>query len=326
MECFRNYVGLKGCGLPASLSGFDVNSLAGISLPMLEGVSNAEQANFLGVWNDIVNRSLLRIESDILNALRPTVRIPTIHALETAGRFAQPLTQIAPGAGLAGAYFELIYSEYLSLFVENITVYSIAPQQITLRLIDVSTGQDISTFAATLVAGYNIIPINTEFLNTPGNNKYFLAYDTAITTLAQSDSLYAQSATPSASGKYLYVWGASAPPGLISEDTIRRFSESFGLVVRFQVRCSLASYVCRIRERFKMAYAYLLAYEIIIECIVSTRLNQWTVINRDEIGKLADDYERKFERALKIALDGCELPADVCFECDQRVYTAFLGV
>lgn len=337
MECFRNYVGLKGCGLPASLSGFDINSLAGISLPMLEGVSNEEQQNFYGVWTDIVNRSLLRMESDILNALRPKTRIPKIHAVETIGMFNQPLTPLSTVGKLAGIYFELIYSEYLALFLEDITVYSNAVQPITLRLIDVSSGQDLAIITASLVVGYNTIPINREFVNTPGNNRYFLAYDTSVTNLSKTDAQrnYPYSSDLECSHNcafdirygYPNVWGAYVPStSPVNVNTIQRTAETFGLATRYQVQCSLAAYVCRIRERFKQAYAYLLGYELIIECIVSTRLNQWTVINRDEIGKLADDYERKFEKALKTALDGCDFPHDDCFECDPRVYTTFLGV
>lgn len=98
MECLKNRIGISGCGAPATSpdpdfivtegadfivtegsSGFPppatpppagsgalpiltINSLPGVSLQKIDSLADDEQETFLGVWNDIVLRAMMKFE------------------------------------------------------------------------------------------------------------------------------------------------------------------------------------------------------------------------------------------------------------------------
>jgi hypothetical protein len=71
MECLVNRIGIMGCGAPSSeatetapaLPILLVNQLPGISLQNIEALADDEQETFLGVWADVVLRSMKKFES-----------------------------------------------------------------------------------------------------------------------------------------------------------------------------------------------------------------------------------------------------------------------
>lgn len=71
MDCLKNYIGISGCGwvppvpiapevLADVFSGLYINQLPGISLKSIEKLADEEQKNFLGVWEDVQTRALLK--------------------------------------------------------------------------------------------------------------------------------------------------------------------------------------------------------------------------------------------------------------------------
>lgn len=79
-ECFNNRIGVNGCGAPASaaveanpdadppveaedaLPVLFINSLPGITLENMDAIADDEQETFLGVWNDVVLRTMKKFE------------------------------------------------------------------------------------------------------------------------------------------------------------------------------------------------------------------------------------------------------------------------
>jgi hypothetical protein len=75
MNCLTNRIGIKGCGAPstpASGPGVEpvvealpvllINALPGVTLENIEALADDEQETFLGVWNDIVLRTMKKFE------------------------------------------------------------------------------------------------------------------------------------------------------------------------------------------------------------------------------------------------------------------------
>lgn len=66
MECLYDYIGIEGCGAappPDNLddfSGLVINQLPGINLEMMESLADDEQKSYLGVWDDVKSRSLIK--------------------------------------------------------------------------------------------------------------------------------------------------------------------------------------------------------------------------------------------------------------------------
>lgn len=74
MNCLTNRIGIKGCGAPSTpadpeadppvvgLPILFINSLPGVTLEKIDSLVNDEQETFLGLWNDIVLRTMKKFE------------------------------------------------------------------------------------------------------------------------------------------------------------------------------------------------------------------------------------------------------------------------
>jgi hypothetical protein len=91
MACLKGYIGISGCGAPASptipdplptgktamdyFSGLYINQLPGVNLEMLEGTADDEQESYLGVWADVETRALLKFGLAVKAELNKCYRI-----------------------------------------------------------------------------------------------------------------------------------------------------------------------------------------------------------------------------------------------------------
>lgn len=96
MDCLKGYIGINGCGAPASpsvpnplpagmtaedyFSGLYINQLPGVNLEVMESIADDEQENFLGVWADVEKRALKKFALAVKAELNKCYRItdPTI--------------------------------------------------------------------------------------------------------------------------------------------------------------------------------------------------------------------------------------------------------
>lgn len=66
MECFVNYIGLSACGAYDSpASGIYINSLPGMSIESFDKIADADQMNYLGVWDDIQSNAIQQFYIDV---------------------------------------------------------------------------------------------------------------------------------------------------------------------------------------------------------------------------------------------------------------------
>ena len=63
MNCLLNRIGIKGCGVTyTETPQLYINSLPGVTLEMIDALANDEQETFVGLWNDIVLRTMRKFE------------------------------------------------------------------------------------------------------------------------------------------------------------------------------------------------------------------------------------------------------------------------
>lgn len=67
MECFIDYIGLAACGgaYDAPASGIYINSLPGISVESIDKIADAEQMNYIGVWEDVQANAVQQFYVDV---------------------------------------------------------------------------------------------------------------------------------------------------------------------------------------------------------------------------------------------------------------------
>ncbi len=62
MECLVNRIGIKGCGAPTEGVQLYINHLPGISIENIDALADDEQETFLGLWDDVVLRTMKKFE------------------------------------------------------------------------------------------------------------------------------------------------------------------------------------------------------------------------------------------------------------------------
>lgn len=75
LSCFDNLIGILGCNSVAPDSGLYINSLPGITLEKVDSVADAEQVTYLGVWEDVKQRAILRFRTQLMAGLNNCYQI-----------------------------------------------------------------------------------------------------------------------------------------------------------------------------------------------------------------------------------------------------------
>lgn len=82
IECFTGYIGILGCNSQEPGSGLYINSLPGITLEMVDGIADSEQITYLGVWNDVQKRSILRFRTLLMARINECYQINQRETIE----------------------------------------------------------------------------------------------------------------------------------------------------------------------------------------------------------------------------------------------------
>lgn len=76
MDCLANRIGIKGCGVSYETAPqLYIHSLPGVTLEMIDALANDEQETFIGLWNDVVLRTMKRFELAVKAALNKCYKL-----------------------------------------------------------------------------------------------------------------------------------------------------------------------------------------------------------------------------------------------------------
>lgn len=67
MDCFLNHIGIKSNG---NTQGLFINQLPGVTLKMINAITETEQIDFEGVWDEIQKRSLRKFRKDFISKFK----------------------------------------------------------------------------------------------------------------------------------------------------------------------------------------------------------------------------------------------------------------
>ena len=174
----------------------------------------------------------------------------------------------------------------------------------------------------TLVAGWNIIPIEQTFnVNTiyllfsadavssvslPLTPKVRDNWCRCVQTLCENDCCNGE------------IKGIEIPD-INDLAAFTTGDDTFGLSAIYSLTCSYEPLICENRSTFKSAYWYLLGLELIIERIYSSRMNRWK-INKTENESLVELFTARADEAIQQAVDGIALDMnDICLSCDNNI-------
>jgi hypothetical protein len=314
ISCLTDYIGLRDVTSSPD-SGRYVNELPGLSTDMFELSRKSESYDLETSWADVERRAIRKLEADLNRWAVKYFRNYSYIDNEVTGQNDNN-TAIATGDTYAGWLFSGTHQYYknLKLIIPWVEIHSAGTVTGgTLRIFNGATGEVLDSITYNAVAGINRITINKEYPTW----KYpyiFIAYDESeITTIKATplpfsgldvnEKRVAKATTPTKGNL------SSAGSG------------GQGLVVCFNLNCSLDNFVCQRRKLFEEPYMYLLGSEFAQEVVHSNRISQYTLLSREDAIELREDLRKEYTEMINGVLTSLvvDYSNDYCFKCDREV-------
>lgn len=349
LNCLKDHIGVQGCTTTTPNSGIFINQLPGIELKMLDKLADEQQVDFNGVWDDIQERAVRRLKSDINTFFeKQSYKLKTAVQDFWMGHEIDSTSTTAAGANYRGIQLELneatddfVPSNLQVIAIQSVDLYFTSTSATTIVVYDLDNGELLfsQAVAAPSAIGWTTINIYQEF----NARRIFIAFDTTLLSSVLFDttdmenalldetcgcSKVRYSADDLCDGCGATMEGAHAT--IAAPTTITEGDNAFGLAVRFRIDCSFDRWICDNREVFTTALWYLLAAETTFERMYTSRLNEFTSFDQEKAERLNLLYEAKYRGGtvnevvhrgeLPMILQGINLnQADCCLQCSAPV-------
>lgn len=319
LPCLDGFVGLRRLEVDQPASGLYLEDLKGITLEQLEKTSEAEQASFLEVWKIIQRRAAVAFRQDFQIAYGSKAQLRAASDIERIGHIAVPVQGNAASTGLAGILMEVDESYYLGIYIYRVRLFVQAAGTTTLRILDSYDGTELLAQTWELMAGWNELAINRQLLTQGKGTQLFVGYETTglatVLSTTQQDNYGGCSTATCCDGRLVDVFAGTYADGelMCTRQALVASGNSYGLQVDYDLRCSLDPLICQMRDVLANAYYLLLGREAMDQRLNSTRQNKFTVDGKEQQQALRDDFEAKYQAALKQAIETIGIPADYCF-------------
>lgn len=353
MECLRDYIGIKGCGLAPVDSGMYINSLPGIEFQGIQQLADAEQVSFLGVWDDVQERAIERFKLDVLGEISGYNKRYRLRQITQAVDLGKDLSGvITPAAAKnAGLIIELknendatVCSNMQSIYIQSVQFYCVNPGAFTIKIKDADYGTLLDTFTMTGVAGWNVIKTDKQYddvmrlsitVDTTALSTGFL--DLSQFNLSGFSQInWASNALTNDMGIFVNseCTGTAQVRGIAYDANFQNpvFGvNTYGISCVFSVRCTWNNVVCKNKRYFANAFRLLLGIELMTERLYTSRLNKYTTVDYAKAQKLRLEFEAQYrggqieggilyEGELNKAISGMDIDlADCCIECDAPI-------
>tara|TARA_R110000868_G_scaffold25994_3_gene100717 strand:+ start:6584 stop:7570 length:987 start_codon:yes stop_codon:yes gene_type:complete len=317
MNCLIDSVGLIGCGTSSPASNLFINALPGISLRAIDKISDEEQKDYQGVWNDVQTMAAQQFSIDVAYEFGKRFKLNRIASSINIGKDIDTATVTTASAQYRGVVIDTNAhatgdykpSALQSHYVQSISFYSTAiVATATFKVVDAEHNSVLDTFTSALVVGWNLIQVNKNY----GQRKIAVGVNAAaISTVYQqvdNNLQWTSSCDASIEG---FTWT------LGSETSGTKTDECYGLSIIYGTRCSYDNVVCNNKDEFYLAWMYLLAIHLTIQRQFSTQINRWTLQQKEAEGmKLY--FESEYQKVLNQIVYSINLDeGDCCLECDS---------
>jgi hypothetical protein len=331
MECLKNYIGIKGCGAITPISGLYVNSHPAITSSMVDMVANEEQVTYLNVFNDVNIYAANKFRTAVVSHLSKRYILNNIRDAFAIGKKTE-----SGGVSNASATYRGFTiksqtdSQLIGIYVEFLNIYlsEIPTDNFNVKIFDIDNEETLYTKEIdkdTLVVGWNKVEISKFFDAT-----YILCcYDaTQIDSIYQTLNNITNLQRPYTNSvgcacnfgyDYAYINGAKTLD-LSNPYDFDNANNTYGLSGKFSVQCKFDNLVCANREHFTSAWLSLLCHAIMFFRYTTSRMNEFTTINKEDAKELMEYFHVEFEKELEAAVVGIRLDTnDGCIECNAPV-------
>jgi len=306
ISCLTGYIGLRDV-TDDPISGDWINDLPGITTNSFNEIAEDEEYDLSRTWEEIQKRSINSLESDINAVLKKYFKNYSFVGNTTTG-FYDSNTAKTQSAVRSGWLFDMSpYSKNLSININVVELYLSSAVNFSIFIYNASTGDLLETIAHVGTQGINRVPIHKTYPMWR-YSRLIVAYDSeAVSTIEATDQ--------SIGFGYIQRGEVSDSDSKVHSNFVEA---STGLIVNFNIICSIDQFVCNRVELFKDAYLYKLGYEFCQERIYSDRVNRYTLLDREEAIRLRDEFKIEYTERINGVLKGLKVEDnDFCFECNK---------
>lgn len=314
INCLFDYIGLIDVTTPTS--GKYLNRLQGIDTNQLDLIRNDETYTIEDAWDDIQNRAIDEFEQRLQEWGAKFYRNRSYTSNIVTGQYDEDVA-VSTGSSLAGWQFDGHFGYYknMKLTIQNVRLYATNSVNSNIFIYNSSTGDLLETIPFVFQADtINEIPILKSYAAWE-YPRLFICYDESEVQTIKASDLFYQYTFDTSEGRV-----ASGSP--VKKANINGVgSGGQGMIVTYNIDCSLDNWVCQRLDLFTTPFMYLLGYEFCQERLYSDRINRYTLLNRERARELGDYFLERFNVQLRETLNALTIDfgADFCFRCDREV-------
>ncbi len=309
MQSYDGYITIDST-IP-SKSGLYVTGLPGITINQLHSLTKDEQADYFAFFQDLYLNAQVSLKIDVQRKLKSSFHFDQkLISRETS----EYLTKFNTGSELAGVKIEFVLPKYAKLQILTIECKSenavLSPEAEFYVYKEDQDGELLATITSELTQGRNTIEVYQDFYE----DELFIAYDPSVLSLAKTDNRYFRGASTWTKLECTFPCF-----GFGGEGSIQQINGG-GLDIKFVVVCDIQKFILENLPLFREALWYRIGVELMLERIVSDRVNKFTVLTEERAAELGAIYTDKYEKALDDSTEIVNIKEDpVCFSCKRTI-------
>ncbi len=294
-----------------------LDQLPGIEIANIDGIADAEQLTYVGVWNDLQATTADTFREDVIAEFGKRYLLKQITQTVDLDKGIDITALTAPNGDQFGLLFETSQqgdqcacSNLQDIYIQAVNFYwsgTNGSPSLTITAQDADQGTVLYTTTIVAVPGWNQVWVDMQFstrrmyLFASGNFDNYVRLDLSQFNLNDFGTQNAYFGNGAGNAWQWYNFGGCGCQARVNGVEYTSASNlgvtgpnSFGLSAVFSTRCSFDSIVCANKKHFASAWQHCLAIELLNYRINSSRLNRWTTINKQQAIDLQKLYTLKY--------------------------------
>jgi len=316
MNCLLDSVSpFYGCNAPVPISGMYLSNLPGIEFANIDGIANADEVTWSGVWSDLQASTKDTFKDDVISEFAKRYMLKQITQSVDLGKTINTSNLTAPVANTTnGLLLEMmeqggqcIGSNLQGMYIQTINFYyegTNPTPAFTLTFKDADLlNVELTIVATNVVPGWNQVWVDSYFnakrmyVLASGNFDNYVELDLSLFNLDNFGGYQWGS-----NFQYLYYsYGTCGIQTRINgcsynsaTNTAISQMNTYGMSAVMSTRCSWDTVVCNNKRQFFSAWQHCLAIELLNYRINSSRVNRWTSIDKKQAVELQKLFTIKY--------------------------------
>lgn len=312
-------------GVSTSESGYWVNDLPGIATELVDLTTFIGDKTVQETWESIQKRAYLRLKSYIMQQYNSIAKFNKVVMSTGKIKRFNELIKINSDNGYRGVYIQTSSSNYMSVRINSISIYSDdIVNDMNIYIIDANTGVIIETLQHDIAIGLNIITINKDFISGFSTEKIAIVVDANFHTIRTGEAAYSFfNDCDVLCSCNTNVYAIKTEDLNIIDPTM---SEGQGVWASIDIICSPDAFIDKHLPDLLTSILYLIGAETLKQKKGSPRLNLFTASNLAYTEELHNEFEKEWEKAAKLAINGISINGEsLCFSCEDSAIVSYSG-